>query len=284
MDQTTTTKSLTRVQADDIFKIGLEFYEEQAKKSNLSREFLDEIPRFSLQELIEGKVLGTGGFCSVSEVRGLRLIDEDIGDESVEQESFELGGEAEVDPGDMESRQFIANHSCRNNGDARYAIKKLKQQIIDDQESFLNGMVDLATETDFLSVMDHPNIIRLRGIAKEDMFSSNYFLILDRLYDTLESRIPKWRQRKHAISGIFACFSDKSGKKKEKMKEERMEAGLDLAAAISYFHQNKIIHRDLKSENIGFDVVNMTSWDFLALYYIVCTVHLIFDCFFIPAR
>jgi serine/threonine protein kinase len=89
------------------------------------------------------------------------------------------------------------------------------------------------------------------------MFTSTYFLILDRLYDTLESRIPKWKTRKLELCGIKRCFKDPTGQLKEALYEQRMESGVDLAAAVAYLHKKKVIHRDLKTENIGFDVVRI---------------------------
>lgn len=269
MDETTMTKSFGTTKKNSGsaennnsgIQMAREFYNDQAKNSNLSREMLDEIPRFDIDEIVSGKVLGTGGFCSVTEVKGFQLKPDN--DESSklqpEQEGFDLGdGDLEVDPGEVESRKFIVKHCFRSNGDARYAVKILKPEIINDDKGFLNGIVDLASETDFLAALEHPNIIKLRGIAlKENMFTSKYFLILDRLYDTLESRIPKWKARKTELLGIKGCFKDPRGEMKHKLKEERMESGLDLAAAVAYLHRKKIIHRDLKSENIGFDVVSI---------------------------
>jgi serine/threonine protein kinase len=270
MDETTMTKSFTpktegksgkdSQDENSAVQMARDFYENQAKNSNLSREILEEIPRFGIDEIVDGKVLGTGGFCSVNEVKGFHLPPDDISSTlSPEQEGYDLGdGDPEVDSGEVESRKFIAKHCYRSNGDARYAVKILKQEILSDKTGFLNGIVDLASETDFLAALEHPNIIKLRGIAfKETMFTSTYFLILDRLYDTLESRIPKWKARKQELRGIKGCFKDPTGQLKQALEEERMESGLDLAAAVAYLHKKKIIHRDLKSENIGFDVVRI---------------------------
>eukprot|EP00526_Cylindrotheca_closterium_P009517 CAMPEP_0113608004 /NCGR_PEP_ID=MMETSP0017_2-20120614/3689_1 /TAXON_ID=2856 /ORGANISM="Cylindrotheca closterium" /LENGTH=431 /DNA_ID=CAMNT_0000516651 /DNA_START=71 /DNA_END=1366 /DNA_ORIENTATION=- /assembly_acc=CAM_ASM_000147 len=244
-------------------QVAKDFYQHQVETSNLPRDMLDEIPRFAVDEVECGAILGTGGFCSVQEVKGFKLPDEvekvredhDDFDENEAEDAFEIGGDVEVDAGEVESRKFIAKHCYRSNGDARYAIKKLKPEIIADEVGFLNGIVDLTSEADFLSALEHPNIIKLRGFAlKEDLFKPSYFLILDRLYDTLESRIPKWKAQESS-AGAKKMFKSKSQKKllKEVM-EERMECVLDLASAIAYLHDKKVIHRDLKSENIGFDL------------------------------
>ena len=231
------------------------FYETKFRDSKLSKEKMAEIPRFSTKEIIEGFILGTGGFCSVYEIRGFNLDvsrrasnEFDVAEESV------VFGDAEVGQGQIESRKFIAKHCYRYNGDARYALKRLKKATIQDSLTFLNGMSDLSTETQFLAVLEHPNIIKLRGIAMEEMFSEKYFLVLDRLYDTLEARIVKWQKRTKKARGIIGSFKDKQGKEKQALQEEKMTACLDLASALAYIHNHRIIHRDLKTENIGFDV------------------------------
>lgn len=149
-------------------QVAKEYYQRQVESSNLPRDMLDEIPRFSMDEVEGGALLGTGGFCSVQEVKGFNLPDEvekvqddhDDYDETEAEDTFEIGGDAELDAGEVESRKFIAKHCFRSNGDARYAIKILKPEIIADENGFMNGTVDLASETDFLSALEHPNIIK----------------------------------------------------------------------------------------------------------------------------
>ena len=62
----------------------------------------------------------------------------------------------------------------------------------------MQRMADLNLETRFLShpkATSHPNLIKLRAVANGDRFSLSYFVLLDRLNDTLEARLEKWVDR-----------------------------------------------------------------------------------------
>ena len=55
----------------------------------------------------------------------------------------------------------------------------------------------MALEAEFLSSLNHPHILKLRGLAYNGTFGfetgpTGYFLIIDRLFDTLVDRIQRW--------------------------------------------------------------------------------------------
>jgi hypothetical protein len=57
----------------------------------------------------------------------------------------------------------------------------------------------LVQEANFLSLLQHPNVIKLHGISFDDFMDfkqepKGYFLIIDRLYETLVDRIEKWKR------------------------------------------------------------------------------------------
>lgn len=274
VDQTTLRKAFAPDPKENCYNVARTYYEQSLKGSHLPEDRLEEVPRFSSTEILEGKLLGKGGFCSVFELRALKMkekglewvessltTNDDVENDDNDEPSaiFANSGDAEVNPGEVESRRFIAKHCLRHNGDARYAVKRLRTFILQDDNTFMNGMIDLANETDFLASLEHPNVIRLRGIASCSMFSKDYYLILDRLYDTLEAKLPKWKKRSQKLKGVFGSLKDRKGSAKKELQRECMESALDLASALAYIHEKKIIHRDLKSENIGFDIVSMES-------------------------
>lgn len=111
-------------------------------------------------------------------------------------------------------------------------------------------------EAKFLASLSHPNIIKLRGMAAAGtsgfatLHERGYFLLLDRLQCTLEHKIDHWKQFNKALSVD-------SSKKRRSFLAERLHVAFDVAAALSYLHGHNIIYRDLKPDNIGFDVRGM---------------------------
>lgn len=74
----------------------------------------DVIPKFAMDELTMGRVLGKGGFGTVKEIRSIDC-----------KKKTDVSGPVAGDEGDQahQDKKFIADHCIRDGGDARYCIK-----------------------------------------------------------------------------------------------------------------------------------------------------------------
>lgn len=229
-------------------------------------------------ECIQGPELGTGGFCTVYEVKDFELVPErrrtqrrgsstlllPLRKQSLDDSASKVkhrNEEASLSPKEnpieyvsMKSRQFIATTVMRN-GHARYAMKKLSRKTSKkaashrpyDREMFVAGVVDLAMEAKFLASLQHPHIIKVRGVSSADSCSDLYFIVLDRLYETLSDRIGVWRKTKKDLSGIRSLVDGKKDLKILKLYNERLCVGYSICSAMMYLHSRRIVYRDLVS-------------------------------------
>jgi hypothetical protein len=98
----------------------------------------------------------------------------------------------------------------------------------------------------------------MRGIAEGNLLQKGFFIIMDRLYDTLDVRIKQWKKRFTQNKGN--CFGFGADKQQlYQLTVERLTVAYDLAAALAYMHANNLVYRDLKQQNIGFDIVSLAS-------------------------
>jgi serine/threonine protein kinase len=123
-------------------------------------------------------------------------------------------------------------------------MKCLRPQIRSDADQFIIGVEDLVHETTMLASIDHPNIIKIHGIAggcdtKSSRLGDGFFILLDRLQDTLTDRILRWKNQ--------------YAKKKGPPSLAQLNTACIIADAVSFLHSKSILFRDLKPANVGFD-------------------------------
>ena len=192
-----------------------------------------DFPRFQDDEVFLGSLLGRGTFCNVLDVVTIKP-------------SLHRAGSAS-----SVSREFCADRARDKSHNSRYALKRL-QGHDERASSSWTSKVDLVVETRILSALVHPNIIKLRAIAHGNPLDQDYFLILDRLYLTLEERIELDQER---LQEIQAWKVVPNLKQRAMLFQERIHHAFSLATAVKYMHKKRIIHRDLKPCNVGFDLV-----------------------------
>jgi len=167
-----------------------------AKSHIFDEERENSFPRLRRSELDLGRVLGTGGFCEVKEISGIKL-GAPLAKPRYEKEE--------------DDRAFLASR-CLRNLDARYAIKTLGPHTRDDAILYMKGAIDLATEARFLAVMENPNICRMRAVSECGPYEDGFFLVLDRLYGILEDRIVEWNKKdaktRMSLANVFKRLSD----------------------------------------------------------------------------
>jgi hypothetical protein len=189
-----------------------------------------------LQELEIGRVLGRGGNCVVNEItnitlKGTKTVDEPSG------ENQEVDDDNNPKNSIVQDRKYMVTHCRRQDKNCRYTIKRLHDKTREDVTRFANGIIDLAVEARFLSVLRHPNIITLRGVALGSPCDGGFFLVLDRLCDVLTTRLRKWKTQ-HA-GGVWKPIMDRGGKKKLAFYIERCTVAYDLSCALMYMHSLK---------------------------------------------
>jgi len=142
-----------------------------------------------------------------------------------------------------------------SNRQRQYACKAIKHEIAAmGGGNFVLAASQLAYEAHLLSCLDHPNIIKVRGLDEQGVLAferidHGFVMLMDVLCETLEQRIDRWRMK--------TGTEDHSNKVAILLRRnlDKLAMCLQLASALEYIHSKHIVYRDLKPANIGFSSV-----------------------------
>lgn len=185
--------------------------------TNLTRQC--QVPMFSRNEIVLGDILGQGRFNSVYKIDSVCQMD------SLTEEN--------KTPKQLRRREKIVRRP------GNYGVKFLSDETTIEAEDYVKGCLGLAVESKILSNLRHPHIIELRGISAlgvegfQERCEANFFLIFERLECTLSQKMNSWRLQE---SGMLI----------------RLQVAAQLSDALCYLSRKRVLHRDIKPDNIGF--------------------------------
>lgn len=223
---------------------------------------LQAVTRFQHKEVQTGRIIGRGGFCTVKEIISIRNAKEKrskmmwasrrksggsrMNVTSPKKQKHQERLDMSYNGVEMSVKEYMT-YSANRGGKTRYVIKSVAEEwVYQNRLTYLKGTVDLALEAKYLSTLAHPHIIELRGLSQSGPFNEGFFLVLDRLNDTLPSQLKKWMTIDRQCKGITGAFT--GGKKKiAALFVDRMKAAYGIANALNYLHSMNLVYRDLVS-------------------------------------
>ncbi len=201
---------------------------------------LKSIPSFSRDDLEVGSVLGVGGFNFVNKVKTDKI----------------------------RNTKKSKSRTNPNSQSDKLVVKTLFPHTTPSQ--LLSGCHQLEKEKRVLSQLNHPNIISLRGYSEKGLDSiaetkriDSCFLLLDFLPETLTDRIEKWGRiirtspKKKKTQRRWSLLSRKRFPFDREMFIEQIQVAIDIASALRYLHEKRIILRDLKPVSV-FQIVKQS--------------------------
>ena len=158
----------------------------------------------------------------------------------------------------LSSSTLSTSSSCTNQKHISLALKQLRQDTPPGQDT-TTSMQELTQEAETLSSLRHNHIVRVHSMAFTQKHQPSFYFLMDRLEMTLADRLLSERSAWKNAPRPAKLFG---------LRQRLSTTALPLAAAILYLHQERrLVHRDVKASNVGFDrrgVVKLFDFGFCA--------------------
>jgi serine/threonine protein kinase len=194
------------------------------------------------------QIIGKGSFCAVYQCKIPKEQDQD---ESKQEDNSNSDGSML-----FTSTTSITAASSRQLGRKSYALKRLQDQDeLPCVKQRASAAADLAREVKIFTKLGfHDHIVKLHAVSSNfDENPEAGFIVLDRLHNTLEETLNRWRSQKNKRQPQRQRFFQGQAELKQEQLLLVRQIGLPIAKALAHLHGNKIIYRDLKPANVGFD-------------------------------
>jgi serine/threonine protein kinase len=199
-----------------------------------------EIPALSLDNVVTQSLLGKGSFSKVYRVRIIRRNDVTI-EHSPDGNQQDYYGPC--------SFALKCPRHCRGRGVESNSDKTVSADLM--------AIANLKFEAEILSDLNHPNIVRIRGVvANEQCPLLGYFFIMDCLHqETLKDRLQHWKGHHlgcHLLDLTQSISKPSSGgisyntKLARSVSSRINEIAIPIASAMMHIHSKGIVLRDLK--------------------------------------
>lgn len=213
---------------------------------------------FRKGELNLGKLLGRGSFSDVYVIESFSLssVEDNNGHQFQERQEFVR-------------QQFYSGGNNVTPPVGRYVMKRMRASAAEDPVRFCSAATDLAMESQILCRLNHKNIIKIWGWSSEgiraysDGSHDGFFLVLDRVSNTLQERIESWNEQQDELLSVTSSNPSVSSLKTLKnartnQLKRATNVASQIAAALEYIHSKGVVFRDLKPDNVGFDADGTT--------------------------
>lgn len=254
----TTTTSLSQLSRNALLSIQLasiaarEFDATYALR-NVEREL--SVPLFAGNEVVlesAQPVRSTGHFHEFG-LHSLKIVMDLV----IDQHDNESGGDSSV----QQRRRRLADRVSENS--SVYSVKYLQKQLIDSEQG-PEAACEMIVEAKILmnlSHPSHPNLLQVFGANGDGIDSflesgrKSFFLIVDRLEETLDQRLDRWRaeEQEQQEHDVDSRSSDSSTSSSNPRLLQRLEVANDICSALVFLASRELVYY-LRPDKVGFDV------------------------------